>query len=263
MLNKPKKSLGQNFLIDNNILNLIVNEARIKKSDHIIEIGPGTGNLTKKILHKQPKTFTVIEKDIDLSKKLKIFFKDKINVINSDFLKMKNQDINLDKKIIFGNLPYNVSSQILIKLIKSYNDYKYTKLILMFQKEVADRIIAKVNTKHYGRLSIISQLRLDINKIKDIPPNCFYPKPKVNSSILFFKPKKNFFDIRDLNNLEYITRTFFSFKRKMIKKPMRQIFSNDDVVSIKLGLKLNDRPQNLNPQNYYEICKQYEILNNK
>ena len=187
---KPKKSLGQNFLKDENILNLIVEKADINKNDDVIEIGPGTGNLTKKILFKTPRSITVIEKDQNLSNKLKVDFKDKINLINKDFLLMKEKDIKLNDNIILGNLPYNVSTEILIKLIKTYKNSKYKKLLFMFQKEVADRITANYNTKNYGRLSIISQFAMNIYKIKDVGPNCFYPKPKVSSTLLLFIPKK-------------------------------------------------------------------------
>ena len=170
---KPKKSLGQNFLKDENILKLIVEKADINKNDNVIEIGPGTGNLTKRIIFKTPRSITVIEKDQNLSNKLKVDFKDKINLINKDFLLMKEKDIKLNDNIILGNLPYNVSTEILIKLIKTYKNSKYKKLLFMFQKEVADRITANYNTKNYGRLSIISQFAMNIYKIKDVGPNCF------------------------------------------------------------------------------------------
>ena len=126
---KPKKSLGQNFLKDENILKLIVDKANINKNDNVIEIGPGTGNLTKEILFKMPCSVTVIEKDKNLSNILKLNFKDKIKLINKDFLLMEEKDIKLTDNIILGNLPYNVSTEILIKLIKLYTNFKYKKLL--------------------------------------------------------------------------------------------------------------------------------------
>ena len=260
---KPKKSLGQNFLKDENILKLIVEKADINKNDNVIEIGPGTGNLTKKIIFKTPRSITVIEKDQNLSSKLKVDFKDKIKLINKDFLLMKEKDIKLNDNIILGNLPYNVSTEILIKLIKTYKNSKYKKLLFMFQKEVADRITANYNTKNYGRLSIISQFAMNVYKIKDVGPNCFYPKPKVSSTLLLFIPKKKIYKINEIKNLEYITRTFFNLRRKMIKKPLKQIFKNFSNVEKKLKLKTNDRPQNLHPLTYYRICEEYEKLANK
>ncbi len=260
---KPKKSLGQNFLKDENILKLIVEKADINKNDSIIEIGPGTGNLTKEILCKMPHSITVIEKDKNLSNDLKLNFKNKINLINKDFLQIEEKDIKLSDNIILGNLPYNVSTEILIKLIKAYTNFKYKRLLLMFQKEVADRITADFNTKNYGRLSIISQFAMDIYKIKDVKPNSFYPKPKVSSTILLFIPKKKLFKIYEIKNLEFITRIFFNHRRKMIKKPLKQIFKNFSNVVVKLNLNPNDRPQNLSTFTYYKICEEYEKLINK
>jgi len=187
----PKKSLGQNFLIDENILNIITELGNINNEDLVLEVGPGTGNLTQKILEKKPKSFTIIEKDKKLVDFLKKKFNKKIDIINEDMLKFSYEK-NLNKRIIvFGNLPYNISTQILskwIKIKKLENFYK--KFILMFQKEVADRIIAKDNSKNYGRLSIISNWKMNVKKIMDIDPKSFKPIPKVKSSILTFEPKK-------------------------------------------------------------------------
>ena len=262
MLVRAKKSLGQNFLIDENILKEIVNLGNIDSESQVIEIGPGTGNLTKEIVKKNPKHLILIEKDRFLIDKLNSLFSDKAKIINSDFLELKNQ-INFNNTIIFGNLPYNVSTQILTKLINLNNtNNKFLKLILMFQKEVADRIIAKPDTNNYGRLSIISQWKLDIEKLKDINENCFRPKPKVKSTILIFKPKNNFFKIKNSKNLEHVTNIFFSLRRKMIKKPLSILFGNYDLVSKKLNLNINDRPQKLSPLKFYEICREYERSTN-
>ena len=220
MLVKAKKSLGQNFLIDENILTKIVNIGKINSNTEVLEIGPGTGNLTEYILKKNPKKFFVIEKDNSLADLLKKKFQKKIEIINSDVLKIDENYIFKNKVTVFGNLPYNISTQILTKWINQINNenFWFSKLILMFQKEVADRIIAKVNTKNFGRLSIISNWKLDVEKIIDIKPGSFFPKPKINSSLLLFKPKANFIKIKKNENLEMITRIFFNQKRKKIKQ---------------------------------------------
>ena len=156
--NKPKKSLGQNFLIDNNIINKIIKIGNINKNTVVMEIGPGYGNLTEAILSKKPKNIFAIEKD----KKLSIFLTKKfqniknLEIINEDILniiKKKNSEHNL---LVFGNLPYNISTQILASLIK-LKEWPpwYDILIFMFQKEVADRIIAKPNTKEFSRLTVL------------------------------------------------------------------------------------------------------------
>ena len=259
---KAKKSLGQNFLINHDVLEKIVTTVPITNKE-ILEIGPGSGNLTQYILKKKPKKIYVIEKDTNLSLMLtERFNNDKnLNIINDDVLKISENRISKEKLIVFGNLPYNISTEILSKWIVNLDkEFWFTKLILMFQKEVADRIIAKFNTSNYGRLSILSHWKLDVTKILDIKPESFSPKPKIDSSLLLFSPKENFFKIQNPKNLEMITRVFFNHRRKMIKKPFNQIFKNADQVSKKFNINLNLRPQNLEPQIYYELTKEYEDL---
>ena len=162
---------------------------------------------------------------------------------------------------VFGNLPYNISSQILTNLIKySFNEFSFEKLIFMFQKEVADRIIAKYNTKNYGRLSIISSWKLNIKKITDIAPSSFFPKPKIISSLLEFTPKSEFANLKNSENLEKITNIFFNQRRKMIKKPLNILFQNSKNIIKELNLDTSLRPQNLNPETYLKICLMYEKL---
>ena len=257
----PKKSLGQNFLVDHNILNLIVSLGKISSNDIILEIGPGTGNLTEKILKKKPKRLIVVEKDQNLSFVLKKKFINDIEVINDDILNF-NQSFLYEKKIIvFGNLPYNVSTQILISWIKINNLNNFCKkFILMFQKEVADRILAEFNSKNYGRISVISSWKMDIEKIIDIDPNSFFPRPKVKSSLLVFKPKNKYHELKNPKNLEHITNIFFNQRRKMIKKPLNILFKNAKDISKKYNINLNDRPQNLTPEIYFKLCSEYEKL---
>ena len=257
---RPKKSLGQNFLIDSNILDYICHLGKINNNSTIIEIGPGTGNLTEKILLQNPKEVIVIEKDKKLSSILENKFSKKIKIINDDFLNFPLKDFNRKDLVIYGNLPYNISTEILIKIVKSLNSFTFRRIIFMFQKEVADRIIAQKNTKNYGRLSIVTQWRLNITKLKEISPNCFYPKPKVLSTVLEFTLKKEFKEINKLNNLEHISRIFFNHRRKMIKKPITKLFKNPKILTDKININLNDRPQKLEPEVYYEICRVYENL---
>tara|TARA_Y100000590_G_scaffold469928_1_gene660746 strand:- start:866 stop:1657 length:792 start_codon:yes stop_codon:yes gene_type:complete len=260
---RPKKSLGQNFLLDKNIINSIVETGNINNNNVILEIGPGTGNLTEYILKKNPKKMFVVEKDYNLISELNKKFDNKINVINKDILEFELKNISKEKLIIFGNLPYNISTEILCNWITDNSKFlSYKKLILMFQKEVAERIIAKKNTKNYGRLSIISNWRLDIKNEFDISKNCFFPKPKVESTLLSFLPKVDYFKIKNPKNLEKITRVFFNQRRKMIKNPLRQIFKNPELVAKKIKLNLNLRPQNLSPLDYYKLTREYENLTN-
>ena len=257
---KPKKSLGQNFLIDRNILEQIVEVLDITDKE-ILEIGPGSGNLTNYILKKNPKKIYVIEKDNDLALLLKEKFNNQIIVFNDDVLTVTEHKISNNKLTVFGNLPYNISTEILSKWILNIDkEFWFENLVLMFQKEVADRIIAMTNTSNYGRLSILSNWKLDIKKITDIKPESFSPRPKIDSSLLLFTPKKKFFKLGNSKNLEMITRIFFSQRRKMLKKPFNQIFTNARKVSEKFGIDLNLRPQNLEPEMYFKLVKEYEDL---
>ena len=257
---RAKKSLGQNFLIDKYILDKITNITNI--TDKIVfEIGPGTGNLTSYILKKNPKKIYVIEKDSELVIELKNKFNNQLTIINDDILKIDETNIFKNKVIVFGNLPYNISTEILSKWIINLKDnFWFESLILMFQKEVADRIIANFNTSNYGRLSIISNWKLNIKKICDIEPEAFSPKPKINSSLLFFYPKKDFIKINNPNSLEKITRVFFNQRRKMIKKPYNQLFNGDQTVLNRLKIDLTMRPQNLKLDTYYKLACEYENL---
>ena len=257
---KAKKSLGQNFLIDHNVLDQIANIVDIKGKE-ILEIGPGSGNLTNYILKKNPKKFYAIEKDNDLALLLKEKFGNEIIIINDDILKISEDKISNEKLTVFGNLPYNISTEILSKWIVNLGkNFWFENLVLMFQKEVADRIIAKSNTSTYGRLSILSNWKLDIKKIVDIKPESFSPRPKIDSSLLLLTPKEKIFELRNAKNLEMITRIFFSQRRKMLKKPFNQVFKNPKKISEKFNIDLNLRPQNLQPEMYYNLVKEYESL---
>jgi 16S rRNA (adenine1518-N6/adenine1519-N6)-dimethyltransferase len=257
---KAKKSLGQNFLIDREVLEKIVSIVKIADKE-ILEIGPGSGNLTSYILKKKPKKVFVIEKDDELCLILKDKFANQIEIINDDVLKISENEITDQKLVVFGNLPYNISTEILSKWIININKkFWFESLLLMFQKEVADRIIADSNNSKYGRLSILTNWKLNVEKIINIKPQSFSPRPKIDSSLLLFTPKENSFELKDAKNLEMITRIFFSQRRKMLKKPFNQIFNNAKEVASKFNIDLNLRPQNLEPEIYFKLTKEYEDL---
>jgi len=257
---KAKKSLGQNFLIDREVLEKIVSITNIADKE-VLEIGPGSGNLTTYILKQKPKKLYVVEKDDDLAILLKEKFDSEIEIINDDILKVSEDKISDQKLSVFGNLPYNISTEILSKWILNIgSNFWFESLILMFQKEVADRIISQFNNSKYGRLSILSSWKLNVKKIIDIKPQSFSPRPKIDSSLLLFTPKENFFKLKDPKNLEKITRIFFSQRRKMLKKPFNQVFANGKQVAEKFGIDLNLRPQNLEPEIYFKLVKEYENL---
>ena len=260
MIIKAKKSLGQNFLIDHKIIERIIECSKIKGRE-ILEVGPGTGNLTQQIIKKEPKKIFLIEKDVILIEELKKKLNYNIEFINNDILKIDENKLSKEKLIVFGNLPYNISTEILTKWILNIkSSFWFDELILMFQKEVADRIISKHNTSNYGRLSIISNWKLEIKKITDIKPISFKPKPKVDSTLLILTPKENYRKICSENSLEIITRIFFNQRRKKIRKPFNQLFSNSEEIANKLNIDLNLRPQNLSYETYLSIAKEYDLL---
>ena len=257
---RAKKSLGQNFLVDKNIIDKIINTISITDNE-VLEVGPGTGNLTKAILKKNPSKMYLIEKDALLAESLNEIVYERVKIFNEDILKFNENSLSKNKIKVFGNLPYNISTEILSNwIVNLKEECWFTDLVLMFQKEVADRIIAQSNTSAYGRLSILANWRLNINKICDISPESFSPRPKIQSTLIHFTPKKKFTEIKNPINLEKITRIFFSHRRKMLKKPFNQIFNGKTDLLNKLNLDLNLRPQNLDFDTYYKLAIEYEKL---
>ena len=256
-----KKSLGQNFLIDKNIIKKIINIIDIENKN-IIEIGAGKGALTNEIVKKKPKSLSIIEKDFSLSKELNLKYKNNkiVKIYNFDVLKLNIEKLCRKNSVIFGNLPYNISSQILVKILKFKNwPPKFTDLILMFQKELGEKILGKFPSKNYGRMSILSNYRLTMMNKFNVSPNCFSPKPKVWSVVIHFKPKQNNkIIIKDIKNLEKVTNILFSNKRKMIKKNIYKILDKDKIKKIdNLDLKL--RPANIKPEVYYRVTELIEF----
>ncbi len=260
-MKRPKKSLGQNFLVDPNIIRKIINSVEIFDKN-ILEIGPGRGALTDEILNKNPKSLMLIEKDKLISKELEIKYKKNkiIELYNSDILKFDIEKKIKKETIIFGNLPYNISSQILTKIIKFQKwPPKYHAVIFMFQKEMARRITGRFNTSDYGRLSILRNFRLNIFDKFNVSANCFWPKPKVDSTVICFKPiKKTSHNIKNIESLEKVTNILFSNKRKMINKNIKKIFKKNENIKLLKGLDLKKRPTEIELNRYYDIAELYD-----
>jgi 16S rRNA (adenine1518-N6/adenine1519-N6)-dimethyltransferase len=254
---KHKKRLGQNFLINKDIIKKIADIGIINKDINIIEIGPGSGSLTEELLKRNPKQIFAIEFDKDLSnylEKIKNNYQN-FNYEISDALTFDEKKIFKKNTIIFGNLPYNISLKLLIKWI--YSDPWppfYDQMILMFQKEVAERIVATSNNKKYGRISILTDARLDVKFHFNISKKEFNPEPKVDSSVLSFTPKKNTnFKLKDLNILSDLTKIIFNTKRKMISKTLKKILNEKELKIIDFNNIKNLRPENLDFSFYYKL----------
>jgi len=254
---KHKKKLGQNFLTNREIIKKIADIANVNINTNIIEIGPGSGNLTEELIKKNPKEIYAIEFDKDLTNYLEKIKNncENFNYTISDALTFDEKSIFKKNSIIFGNLPYNISLKLLIKWI--YSDPWppfYNQMILMFQKEVADRIIAKSNTKKYGRISILTNARLDVQFHFNISKKEFSPEPKVDSSVLSFTPKtKSNFKLEDLNILSDLTKIIFNNKRKMISKTLKKLFNENELKIINFDNIKNLRPENLDFNFYYKL----------
>ena len=254
---KHKKRLGQNFLINKDIIKKIADIGIINKDANIIEIGPGSGSLTEELLKRNPKKIFAIEFDKDLSnylEKIKNNYQN-FNYEISDALTFDEKKIFKKNSIIFGNLPYNISLKLLIKWI--YSDPWppfYDQMILMFQKEVAERIVATSNNKKYGRISILTNARLEVKFHFNISKKEFNPEPKVDSSVLSFTPKKNTnFKLKDLNILSDLTKIIFNTKRKMISKTLKKILNEKELKIIDFNNIKNLRPENLDFSFYYKL----------
>ena len=246
---KFKKSMGQNFLFDSNITDKIVKYS-LPLSNTVIEIGPGAGTLTKSILKLNVNKIILIEKDKSLIKLLQSLKEkyDSIEIYNKDALSLPIWKLGIGPREVIANLPYNVSTKILINLLK--NSTQFSKLTMMFQKEVANRIIAKPGTKNYGRLSVISQLKTEAKILFNIPDTAFFPKPKVQSSLVQFIPFENKKYNFNFEKMEILTRLVFSKKRKMLRTIFKEKGGSSFLSSI--SIDPNIRPENLTLE---EFCK--------
>jgi 16S rRNA (adenine1518-N6/adenine1519-N6)-dimethyltransferase len=246
------KSLGQNFLVNHSLTRKIIALSGDLTNKTILEVGPGPGCLTKAILEEKIKKLILIEKDPSFFAFLKILEEqsvEKVRAICADFLKIDLQNFfACDSGVIISNLPYNISSEFLLKSCQ--NADLINKMVIMFQKEVAERIVAQPGTKKYGRISILTQSFFKVKKIINISPNAFDPQPKVYSAVVLFeKDKKLPIDIK-LKNLEQVTHLLFSKRRKKVSSILKN-YSNLG----QLEFDLNLRPENLKLSNIYDLTR--------
>jgi len=258
---KPKKKLGQNFLHDKNIISLIINNVNVKDED-IIEIGPGPGILTENILKNKARSLLVIEKDDSFEvnlKKIKNKYKDNFiylihDVIDFDFNKLTKKEYK-----IVSNLPYNISVPFILKMIKIRKVISWKDMILMVQKEVAERITANIGTKNYGRLSIMVNLNNDVKKLLNVKPSSFIPKPKVDSTVIKISPKNKNLNINE-EVFEKIVKICFSQRRKKIKNNLDQLNTNTSLLLELSNIDPDIRAENINIEGFLRISKNYEKL---
>ena len=250
----PKKSLGQNFIFDFNLLNKIANYIKPIHNQNIIEIGPGPGGLTKSILEQRPKKLLVIEKDIIFKENLEFIFSHfpdtSCSIIINDFLDIDLNSLIKGKTKLLSNLPYNISSQILLRILPL--NKHISEVLFTFQKELADRIISKPHTKDYSKISVITQSVCEISRKQNLPSTIFYPKPNVESSILKIIPKKNN-RIKDFNILKKVTNIAFTQRRKKIINSLGKI-NNIQYYLDTLKIDKAMRAEDITVENYCNLA---------
>ena len=258
---KPKKKLGQNFLHDKNIISSIINKADVENED-IIEIGPGPGILTENILKNKARSLLAIEKDDSFKvnlKKIKSNYRDNFDYLINDVIDFDFKKLTKKKYKFVSNLPYNISVPFILKMIKIRKTIPWKEMILMVQKEVAERITANINTKNYGRLSIIVNLNNDVKKLLNVKPSSFIPRPKVDSTVIKISPKKKYINVNN-EVFEKIVKVSFSQRRKKIKNNLDQLDIN--TISLLELSKIDPdlRAENIDIDGFLRISKNYEEL---
>ena len=258
----PKKKFGQNFLIDQTVLERIITSAGSLENKSILEIGGGSGNLTKHLLEAKPKKILVIEIDKDYIYPLKNILKSEsieTKLISHDILDTDIYSFFSEPPVIFGNLPYNISTKILTKLLAPENGkVKWEALLLMFQLEVANRIVAKPNTKQYGRLSLFSQFYSSPSLQFQISKTSFYPVPKVESALVKFE--RNNKNHNKFNGILFqeIIRKSFQGRRKLIKNTLKTSYRDISTIMSTCDIPSDSRPENVTLQQFCSLTEAIE-----
>jgi len=263
MKHKARKRFGQNFLHDQAIISQIIHTIAPQKNDHIVEVGPGKGALTRHLLTACDR-LDAIELDRDLIPLLKISlatFSQKLQLINEDVLTVdmcQFQKNNQQQIRLVGNLPYNISTPVLFHFLK----YRHCihDMHFMLQKEVVDRLSATANNKNYGRLSIIMQYYCYIEKCFEVSPGAFQPPPKVDSAIVMLRPyrdlhKQHGIVLDDTEALQFICKQAFQQKRKTLRNNLKKIMNADDIAM--LDINPSDRAENLTMQDFIKLANKY------
>ena len=258
---KPKKKLGQNFLHDKNIISSIIIKADIEDED-IIEIGPGPAILTESILKNKARSLLVIEKDNSFEpnlKKIKNNYKDNFDYLISDAIDFDFKTLTKKDYKFVSNLPYNISVPFILKMINVRKIVPWKEMILMVQKEVAERITADIGTKNYGRLSIMVNLNNNVKKLFNVKPSSFIPRPKVDSTVIKISPKNKHINVND-EVFEKIVKVCFSQRRKKVKNNLDQLNINTISLLELSSIDPNKRAENIDLDGFLRISRNYEKL---
>jgi 16S rRNA (adenine1518-N6/adenine1519-N6)-dimethyltransferase len=253
-----KKKFGQNFLRNDSIIKKIITIAEIDENSTVYEIGPGDGALTKEIINKNPKKFLAVEIDLSLKEHLsKLLVKKQHNILFVDALQFDEPSYFTSDTIVIGNLPYNISLKLLIKWIYQYPEKPwFKKMILMFQKEVAERIVSDENSKKYGRITLITSSLFRVSKVLDICKNDFFPVPKVDSALLLFEPlQKPHLNLKNIKKLEFLSNNLFSSRRKKLKNKIKSLYDAETIEKNNLKNYFDLRAENLDRDTFFSLVK--------
>ena len=253
-----KRKFGQNFLINTKIIEQIISLSNINNNSIVYEVGAGMGALTKEIIKINPKKYLAVEIDPDLKEYLNKYFNNNNHILKfTDSLKFNELNFFSNDATIISNLPYNISLKLLVKWIYQFSQKKwFSSMILMFQKEVGERIVARENSKKYGRISILTSAFFSTSKVLEIDKKNFMPVPKVDSVLIKFdKLSKPFLTNDDLPKLEKLTKIFFSTRRKKLEKKIKLIFSNELIEKYNLNQYYSLRAESLSRDTFYFLTK--------
>ena len=259
---RPKKFLGQNFLVDDNISKKIVKSLDITPEDFIIEIGPGYGSLTKHII-PEADDYLAVEIDKGITENLKNGLlkneqEKNHNIISKDFLKFDFENdadlYNTRKKQIkiSGNIPYNITTEVLFRLFE--NKKKISIAILMIQKEVANRLTAKKDTKEYGILAVMTQFNSDVKVLFNVPPTAFFPKPNVNSSVIELNFREEKYQVKDYELLRSLVRSSFGKRRKTMKNSLKDFFEKNKIDLKEINFDFSRRAENVSVEEFVTLA---------
>ncbi len=259
-----KRSLGQNFLLDLNITRKIVKAAGSLKGATVIEIGPGPGGLTRALLETEALSVIAIEKDpraLKALSSLQDIYPERLILREADALEIPLQTLGEPPRYIIANLPYNIATPLLMQWLS--HPTAFHKFILMFQKEVADRIVALPHSKNYGRLSVKVQWLCKVRSVLTLPPQAFWPSPKVFSSVVEITPYQTPLYPADSDDLEFVLKTAFSQRRKMIRSSLENLNVSLDLLFEKTGILPTLRAENLSVEDFCNITRVYSELKKK
>ena len=245
-----KKKWGQNFLVDNNLLDKIIKTINITDNENVLEIGPGQGALSEKLVDVA-KSLSMVEIDPDLIKILEVHEKLLgLKIINQDILKVDLDSLKIDSPVVVGNIPYNITSPIIFWLIDHLESWD--RAYLMVQKEVAQRLTGKIGTKDYSRVTVMTGLFFDIKICFSISPNVFIPRPKVQSAFISIEKRSDFNkDDVDVKKFSQVVRMAFNQRRKMLRNSLSAL--DIDLDACKIDFKR--RPEQLSVSEFIDISK--------